>query len=439
MRGAVPRQFLEPFRRANSMYQNLRMAHTVFFAAVIFSGQIAFGQEWTRFRGPDGKGVVEATSLPAMVTKADINWKTPLPGKGHSSPVLWGDRIFLQSGDPTSALRYLMCVSAKDGKVIWQREFPSGTSKLHGRNSYGTSTPTVDAERVYFTWASPSSLKLVAFSHDGKEQWSRDFGPHKSEHGYGVSPIIYENLVIMPNFQLGEKLAEGEAPGVSSVIAVNKATGEVVWATPRKSLSVTYSAACPVKLADGRTEIVISSNSNGVFSLDPTTGKENWALNVFRKRPVSSPFVWQGLLFCTEGEGANGHLVGIQPGKDAKIVYQTETKAPYVPTPIGAGKHLYLWTDTGIVSCLNAEIGNVLWSSRLQASGNLNFSSSPVRAGDQIYNLTDEGRLLCIKANPTELEMLGEFDFAEECRATPALAGGKLFVRTISHLISIGK
>ncbi len=382
---------------------------------------------------------MESATLPAKITAAEINWKTPLPGKGHSSPVLWGDRVFLQSGDPTSAQRFILCVSASTGEVLWQREFPSGKSKLHGRNSYGTSTPTVDAERVYFTWASPSSLMLVALTHDGKDVWSRDFGPHKSEHGYGVSPIIYENLLIMPNFQLGEKLAEGESPGVSSVIAVDRVTGKDVWATPRNSLAVTYSAACPVKLPDGRTEIVISSNSNGVFSLDPANGKENWALNVFRKRPVSSPFVWQGLLFCTAGEGANGHLVAIKPGADAKVVYQTETKAPYVPTPIPAGKQLYLWTDTGIVSCLDAMKGDVLWSSRLKATGNLNFSSSPVRAGNQIYNLTDEGRLICIKANPDGLEMLGEYDFGEECRSTPAIAGGKLFVRTVSHLISIGK
>lgn len=399
----------------------------------------ANAQEWTRFRGPGGTGAVEKTTLPAQIKDSDIGWKIPLPGKGHSSPVLWGDRIFLQSGDPESAKRHLLCVSASSGNVLWHREYESGVSKLHGRNSYGTSTPCVDDERAYFTWAAPDALMLVALTHDGEEVWTRDLGPHKSEHGYGVSPILHENLVIMPNFQLGEKLAPGEAPGNSSVIAVDRATGKDVWATPRKSLSVTYSAACPVKLADGRTEIVVSSNSHGVFSLDPATGKENWALNVFRKRPVSSPFVAQGLVFCTAGEGANGHLVAIQPGNNAKVVYQTETKAPYVPTPIAAGQNLYLWTDTGIVSCLDAAKGDVLWSSRLKATGNLNFSTSPVRAGDQIYNLTDEGKLLCIKASAKGLEMLGEYDFGEECRATPAIANGKLIVRTVSHLISIGK
>jgi outer membrane protein assembly factor BamB len=411
----------------------------VALSQLLIAGRPATGQEWTRFRGPGGTGVAEGVVLPGKITEADINWVTPLPGKGHSSPVLWGDRIFLQSGDPESAERYLLCVSAKTGDVIWQREYSSGTSKLHGRNSFGTSTPTVDAERVYFTWASPSSLMLIALTHEGKDAWTRDFGPHKSEHGYGVSPIVHEELVIMPNFQLGEKLQPGEAPGVSTVIAVDRKTGKDVWSTPRTSLSVTYSAACPVKLPDGRTEIVISSNSNGVFALDPATGKENWALNVFRKRPVSSPFVFQGQVFCTAGEGANGHLVAIKPGEGAKVVYQTETKAPYVPTPLGAGEELYLWTDVGMVSCLDAAKGNVHWTARLKLGGNANFSSSPVRAGSHIYNLTDEGRLVCIKANPQSLEMVGEYDFKEECRATPAIADGKLFVRTVSHLYSIGK
>jgi outer membrane protein assembly factor BamB len=393
------------------------------------------GQEWTRFRGPNGTGAVEATSLPAKITTADINWKAPLPGKGHSSPVLWGDKLFLQSGDPTSAQRYLICVSAKTGEVLWQRDFASGTSVLHGRNSYGTSTPAVDAERVYFTWASPQSLMLVSLTHDGQDAWARDLGPHKSEHGYGVSPIVYEDLVILPNFQLGEKLKPGEAPGVSSVIAVDRKSGKDVWETPRNSLAVTYSSPLPVKLPDGRTEIVISSNSSGVFGLDPATGKENWSLNLFKMRPVSSPFLAGGLVFCTAGEGANGHLVALKPGSPATVVYESKTKAPYVPTPIAWGDYLCMWNDVGIISCLELKTGKVKWTERLGG----NFSSSPVRAGDQIYNLNDEGKLVCIKADPKKLEVLGEFDFAEECRATPALAGGKLYVRTVSQLISIGK
>lgn len=396
-------------------------------------------QEWTRFRGPGGTGAVENIHLPAQVEESHIQWKTPLPGKGHSSPVVWGDRVFLQSGEPETAKRFLICVSLKSGEILWEREFDSGTSKLHGRNSYGTSTPAVDSERAYFTWASPTSLMLVALSHDGKDVWSRDFGPHKSEHGYGVSPIVYQEMLVLPNFQLGEKLAPGEPPGVSSVIAVDRKTGKDVWNTPRKSLSVTYSAPCPIEMPNGKSEIIISSNSNGIFGLDPKSGNENWALEVFKLRPVSSPFIAGGLIFCTAGEGANGHLVALRPGPKPQIVYESKAKMPYVPTPIAAGSYLYVWSDVGIISCLDIPTGNVAWTSRLKASGNLNFSSSPVRAGDQIYNLTDEGRLLCIKANPKKLEMLGEFDFAEECRATPAIVDGKLLVRTVSHLICIGQ
>jgi outer membrane protein assembly factor BamB len=401
--------------------------------------QTISGQEWTRFRGPGGAGAVEKTDLPAQIKDSDIQWKIALPGKGHSSPVLWGDRIFLQSGEPETAKRHLLCVSAKNGQVLWQREYPSGVSKLHGRNSYGTSTPAVDDERVYFTWASPTSLMLVALNHDGEEVWTRDLGPHKSEHGYGVSPIVYQELLVMPNFQLGEKLAPGEAPGVSSVIAVDRKTGKDVWNTPRKSLSVTYSAPCPIESPNGKAEIIITSNAHGIFSLDPKSGNENWALEVFRLRPVSSPFVAGGLLFCTAGEGANGHLVAVKPGPNPKVVYESKTKMPYVPTPIASDSSLFVWSDVGIISCLDIATGDVQWTSRLKASGNLNFSSSPVRAGDQIYNLTDEGRMLCIKASKSGLEMLGEYDFGEECRATPALAHGKMFVRTVSHLICIGK
>lgn len=405
------------------------------FSFLIGLATQARGQEWTRFRGPDGQGVVEQTTLPSKITPADINWKTPLPGKGHSSPVLWGDKIFLQSGDPDTALRHLICVSATSGEVLWQRDFPSGKSTLHGRNSYGTSTPAVDNERVYFTWASPQALMLVALNHEGQDAWLRDLGPHKSEHGYGVSPIVYEDKIILPNFQLGEKLKRGEAAGVSSVIALDRKTGKDMWETPRKSLAVTYSAPLPVTLPDGSTEIVISSNSSGVFALDPATGKENWSLNLFKLRPVSSPFLAKNMIFCTAGEGANGHLVALKPGSPATVVYETKAKAPYVPSPIAWKDYLFMWNDVGIISCLELTSGQLKWTERLGG----NFSSSPVRAGDQIYNLNDEGKLVCIRASAEKLEVLGEYDFAEECRATSALAGGKLYVRTVSHLYSIGK
>jgi len=151
-------------------------------------------QEWTRFRGPNGTGVSAATTNPASAiptrwTDADYRWKTKLPGKGHSSPVIWGDRLFVLSADATSARRYVLCLDTVTGKILWRKEYESTTHPLSSLNSYASSTPTVDEHHVYVAWATMDHLILRALSHDGDEVWQRDLGPYVSEHGFGNSPI----------------------------------------------------------------------------------------------------------------------------------------------------------------------------------------------------------------------------------------------------------
>ena len=190
------------------MRVQIRCCWSLALALLTLSAAWAEAQEWTRFRGPNGTGLGQATGLPAKWTDQDYNWKAKLPGEGHSSPVVWGQKIFLLSADPQTAMRYLLCLSAQDGGELWRREFPSATHRLHQRNTYASSTPAVDAERIYVAWSTPAHVTLRAFDHAGKDVWQVDLGQDVSEHGFGCSPILFEDLVILSNSQQETELEQ---------------------------------------------------------------------------------------------------------------------------------------------------------------------------------------------------------------------------------------
>ncbi|MGE5612439.1 MAG: PQQ-binding-like beta-propeller repeat protein, partial [Bacillota bacterium] len=192
----------------------------------------ATAQDWPRFRGPNGSGLASPTTLPTQWTTKDYLWKVPLPGPGHTTPVRWKDRLFITSCDPESAKRIVLCLNASDGSLLWKREFPSLAYRQHADNSYASSTPAVDEHRLYLTWTTPDECALLALDHDGKDVWKLNLGRYTSQHGSGVSPILFEGLVILTNDQEGLE---------SFIIAVECETGQVRWKTPRKSSSMAAS------------------------------------------------------------------------------------------------------------------------------------------------------------------------------------------------------
>lgn len=412
----------------------------IFGSLLAVSCQLAFAQEWTRFRGPNGSGESEATTIPAQWTEKDINWKISLPGIGHSSPVLWGDKIFLLSAEPdkvpNAARRYVLCVSAADGKVIWKREFQGVPHQLHPLSSYASCSPAVDDKRVYFAWSDPEHTVLMALDHSGNDLWTQDFGSWVSMHGFGTSPVLVDDLVVVNCSQ--EPSAKGEdspRPKESYVIAVDKETGDIRWKTPRKIDTASFAVPCIRKTDDGKTELLCCTTAEGMFSLDPKTGKENWSEPVFKLRTVSSPVLVGGLVIGTTGKGggSGNTVVAIRPGAKPEIAYEVTKMAPYVPTPIAKGNLLFLWADSGRVSCVKADSGEPVWNDKLNGT----FYGSPVRAGDKLFCVSDAGNVVCLAA-ADKFQQLGSFDLKEDCRTTPAIAGGKMYVRTFSHLYSIG-
>lgn len=398
----------------------------------------AWSQEWTRFRGPNGSGESEAKGIPATWTDKDYNWKVALPGVGHSSPVIWGDKIFLMSADPKTATRYLVCVNALDGKIVWQKEYAGVAHHLHVRSSFASCTPAVEADAVYYAWSDPEHTLLKALDHTGKEIWTRDLGPWVSQHGFGTSPIVYKDLVIVTSYHENPKRPNAGEPTLSFVVAVDKKTGEVRWKTNRKIDTTSYSVPCIRKAADGVEELVFLSTGEGIFALDPQDGKERWLNPVFTMRTVSSPLLAGDLVLGTTGSGGGGnYVVAVRPGKQIgdkpEIAYEVRKEAPYVPTPVARGNLIFLWSDKGIVTCIEANSGNQVWQKRVTG----NYSGSPIRVADKLYCIDEAGTVVVIAADK-EFQEFSRIPLNEESRSTPAVSGGRLYLRTISHLYSLG-
>jgi outer membrane protein assembly factor BamB len=392
-------------------------------------------QEWTRFRGPNGLGLSPATNLPAKWTEADYHWKTALPGQGHSSPVLWGDKIFLMSADAATATRFVLCLSAADGRELWRRQYESQTHRIHSRNTFGSCTPAVDAERVYVAWSTPDRLTLLALDHDGKDVWDLDLGPVVSEHGFGMSPMLYQDLVILSNSQQAEELEPGEQPGKSSMLAFEAKTGKLRWNQPRVSSRVCFSTPCIYQPAGGVPELICTSTSDGVFSLDPLTGQENWKTpGTLTMRVVSSPLIAEGLIFGSVGSGGGGNTItAVRPGSKPEVAYTIKANASYVPTLVAQNGLLFIFNDKGVVSCADVATGEIHWRERLTRG----FSGSPVIGDGKVYIIDDDGDVHVI-AVAKEYQLLASNPLGEPSRSTPAIAGGRLYFRTLSHLVSVG-
>ena len=405
----------------------------LFFCLIL--GTTVGAQQWTRFRGPNGTGLGQAKGLPAQWSESDYNWRVQLPGIGHGSPVLWGDKIFLLSADSETATRYVLCYSAIDGKQLWQREFPSQTHHLHDRNTYASSTPVVDDQRVYVAWSDPERVTLMALDNDGNDVWDLDLGTWTSQHGFGSSPIRFEDMVILSNSQQGEQLEPGQTPGQTCIMAFDAQTGQMRWRTPRKTVRVCYFTPCIGQRPDGSPELICTSSADGVFSLDPRTGKENWKVpGVFRMRVVSSPLLADGIAFGSTGSGGGGNYVSaVQTGENPRLLYKIDRSAPYVPTVVAKDGLAYLLSDKGTASCIDVKTGTVHWRERVTNG----FSGSPVITDGKLYVIDDDGKVFVL-ATSKEFRILGNNPLGERTRSTPAVAEGRIYFRTLSHLISLG-
>ena len=405
-------------------------------AALVDLASTAHAQEWPRFRGPNGTGESEIATIPPTWTDDDYNWTVDLPGIGHSCPILWGNRLFILSADQQTATRHALCYDADTGEKLWRHDFASLPHNLHKLSSYASSTPAADADHVYFAWADPANLNLLTFTHDGELVWKKELGPWFGQHGFGSSPMLIDDLVILSNSQEAKQGGKPvEILPESSMLAFDRLTGEERWRTPRQTDHVTYSVPAVFQPADGPPLLVNTSTGNGLYALDPKTGEEVWSAAVFNKRTVSSPLVKGNLIFGSNGSGGGGNFVTAvrSDGKAAELAYQVNDQAPYVPCVVARDNLLFLISDAGVAACLDLPTGKVHWRKRIGG----NYQGSPVRAADKIICPNADGEVVILAASDKFAE-LGRVKLPEGTRSTPAVARGCLYLRTFSHLMSIG-
>jgi outer membrane protein assembly factor BamB len=335
--------------------------------------------------------------------------------------------VFITSGEEANGTLHLLCLSVADGHTLWQRTVTSKTFPKNASNSYGSSTPALDATRLYLAWATPEHYQLAALDQaSGRELWRKDLGPFEAEHGFGASPIVVGDLVITPN----------EQNGPSSMVAFESATGRQRWKAERRTEKTAYATPCLFQPAQGPAQLIAVSWAHGVSSIDPQTGRANWELPVFKLRVVGSPLVAGGLVFGHCKGGAGKQMVAVRPpaGKDQKpeIVYDMKRQLPYATTPVADDRRLYLVGDDGIVSCRVLADGKLLWQERT----GLKFFGSPVLACGRLYCIARDGQCAVLAAGD-RYELLAKVSLGEPSHATPAVAGNVLYLRTVSHLMAL--
>ncbi|MBI5691975.1 MAG: PQQ-binding-like beta-propeller repeat protein [Verrucomicrobia bacterium] len=392
-----------------------------------------WSQDWTRFRGPNGTGISEARGVPVTWSEGDFRWRLPLPGGGHSQPVIWGDRLFVTVARETGNERALVCLNKHDGKELWSRSYRLPTKRLANRNtSYANASPVVDARQVVALFVSEEHFWVRAYDHDGKEQWSRDLGTFESQHGHGASPILHEGRVIVTNDQDGE----------SSVVSLDAATGEVHWRSTRRTKvsGTAYGTPCVHPLAGGGVELLFTSQSHGVSSLDPASGALNWEAPAYDKRMCASPVVAGDLVIgsCGQGGGAGNYLAAIRLGgrgnvAKTHVAYTLRSATPYVPTPLFRDGILYWVSDGGVAVAVEAADGKEIWSERLRAE----FFSSPIMVEGRIYCPSTKGEML-VWSTGRRFELLARNPIGEGTHSTPCVDGGRIYVRTFNHLVCVG-
>jgi outer membrane protein assembly factor BamB len=421
---------------------------------------------WPSFRGPNASGVADGQFPPSTWNAEkgiNVLWKTPIPGFGHSSPVIWDDRVFVTTAvsgdsnakpkvglygdvdsvnDKTTHTWRVFCLEKGTGKVLWEQTAFTGVPKVkrHMKASHANPTPAADAKHIVACFGSEG---LFCYDHAGKLLWKRDLGVLDSgwfydpdyQWGFGSSPIIFRDRVIV-QCDIGKN---------SFIAAYDLDSGKELWLTRREEIP---SWGTPT-IVEGPQQVELVTNATKfVRGYDPMTGQELWRLTKNAEITVPTPIFGQGLIFVTSGYRPIQPIYAVKPGargdisleekKDSNdhIAWSKAKGGPYMPTPIVYGDYFYTCSNNGMVTCYEAKTGKQVYQNRLGGSGG--YTASPVAANGKIYCTGEEGEVRVVKAGP-KFELLAVNPMGDICMATPAITDGMVFVRTQQFLYGIGR
>jgi outer membrane protein assembly factor BamB len=390
------------------------------------SGHV-LAENWPGWRGPRGDGTSLEKNVPVKWSGTqNVVWKVAIPGKGHASPIVWEDRIFVVTALKKEKQRLLLCLDRTNGNILWRRVvLEAPLERIHKLNSYASSTPATDGKKVYVSFLDRDKMFIAAYDFEGNKVWGVRPGVFASMHGYCSSPILWKDKVIV----------NGDHDGPAYIVALDCATGKTIWKTPRPNRKRSYCTPI-IRHIDGRNQMVLSG-SKCVASYDPDTGRQHWIIDGPTEQYVAS-IVYNGkLLFMTCGFPELFMQLIRPDGRgnvtNTHVVWQTDRDCSYVPSPVAFGPYFLVVSDGGVATCLNAQTGQSLWRQRLKGR----HSASLVTADGLVYFLSDKGVMTVVKPGP-EFTMVARNKLGEETNASPAISAGKMFLRGLKHLYCIG-
>jgi outer membrane protein assembly factor BamB len=374
-------------------------------------------ENWPGWRGPRGDGTVRGAAPVEWSTTQNVQWKTPIEGIGHGSPIVYGDRVFLVTAVEATNERLLICVDRANGRVLWRRVvLRADYERIHMMNSRASSTPATDGERVFVSFLDGDKMFIAAYDFDGNLVWERHPGVFSSVHGYCSSPVVYKDTLIV----------NGDHDGPAYIVALDRATGETKWKIDRGGRR---SYCTPlIRTIDGREQMVLSG-SNTVSSYDPNNGRRHWVIDGPTEQFVASLIYHRGLFFMTAGFPQR-HMMAIKPDGEGNVtkthvVWHTRTHPSYVPSPIAVGRFVLVVKDSGRLTCYEADTGEVHWQEQIGRQ----FNASPITANGLAYFPAENGVTTVIKPAET-FEVFATNDLGDTINASPAVSDGQMFMRT---------
>jgi outer membrane protein assembly factor BamB len=412
--------------------------------AIVLTGMVwacvaaANAENWPGFRGPTRQGVSAETKVPTSWSATDsIVWKTPIDGQSWSSPIVWGDRVFVTTATEEGQSFRLVCLDRKTGAIVWNNEIlRQKTSFKSELNTYATATPVTDGKAV-FVLAADGTFAAVSF--DGKVLWKHQEFEYYSQHGLGTSPILYNELLIAA-FDYSstgpDKFVGWQKPWDQSfILAVDKTTGQVRWKGKRGLSRIAHVVPNIARVGDN--DQLISGAGDVIQGFDLKTGELIWTARSAGEGVVPSIVVGDGLVYSCSGFSDSAVRAVRPDGKgdvtETNIIWETKDDVPHVPTPLYAKPNLYTLTETGVLRCLDGATGKEVWRQRLGGK----FSASPVWADGKLYLLSESGKTFVAECG-AEYKLAAQNDLGEKCCASPAVSQGNLFIRSEKALYCIG-
>lgn len=367
------------------------------------------------WRGPTRDGKSTSANPPVEWSDSqNVVWKADVPGKGHGSPTVWGDMVFLATADDDKQTQSVLCYSRVDGDLLWQKQVHSGGyPDVHDSNTRASATIAVDGERAFSLFENHDALWVTALDFKGKQIWQTKVGPIDMYWGYGASPLVYKSLVIVA----------GDGDSDAYLAAMHRGTGKIIWRVKRPNQG-SYSSPVVTNI-DGKDQLLLSGNSM-VASYDPATGETLWTIDATTKTTCGT-IVWDGDLVFASGGYPDSSTVAVR-ADGGSIVWQNSNRC-YEQSMLAHDGYIYAIIENGIALCYDAKTGEEQWKKRLGG----NESASLVLAGGNLYGAMEDGTVHVFAASPGEFKRVAKNKLGDEAMATPTICGNQMFARVAFH------